>query len=210
VANIYQDIGDWPRAEQLYDQVLLDKLTTYTEAATRRRRTIGKFFTGSSDRSVDEDFRRIAEYKTGVDFPVSLAISRGWWQLARGHPEECLHLLEPYDFEDENESSAYNPHNAFELKLTQASALSVLGLNYRSQIRLVQLLARRYAQTRLRPAFTDHIAPKLLAPQLASIIKPLGSPMLTTPSLLAELDATAGTLLAVHGNNLSGRPTWVD
>lgn len=210
VANIYQDIGDWPRAEQLYNQVLQDKLTTFTEAATRRRRTIGQFFTGSSDRSVDEDFRRIAEYKTGIDFPVSLAISRGWWHLARGRPEECLRLLEPFDFEDETELSAYHPHNAFELKLTQASARNALGLSYRSQITLVELLARRCVQTRLRPVFTDQIAPKVLAPQLINIIKPLGSAMVVTPSLLAELDATAGALLAARGTDIAGRPTWVD
>jgi hypothetical protein len=196
VANLYQDLGGWPRAHQLYGRVLRSRPTNFTEAATRRRRAIGRLFSGSSDQ-VDDELRRIAEYKLSVDFQVSLAVARGWWRLARGRPEECLHMLEPVDFEDAAESAAYSPHNAFEVKLTQVSALDALGLSNRSQIQLVQQLAQRWPHTRLRPVFTDQIAPKILGPQFAHVIKPLGSGLLTTPSLVTELDATASALLAV-------------
>lgn len=199
IANLYQDIGSWARAEQLYDQVLRTRLPATTEAATLRRRTIGWLFTGSNDWQTGESFRRIAEYKTGVDFRVSVAIACGWWQLARGRPEECLQVLEPFDFDDEAEASGYSPHIAFELKLTQASALDSLGLNCRPQVELIRRLAGRLTETRLRPVFTNQIVPKVLAPQFATLVKPLTSTMVATPALLDELDATAGALLAARG-----------
>jgi hypothetical protein len=194
VANLYQDIGHWTRADQLYDLVLSARLTPRTEASALRRRTIGQFFTGSNDRLVGDSFRRIAEYKTGVDFRVSATSAHGWWHLSRGRPGECLQLLEPFDFEDVAEASSYSPHVALELKLTQASALDALGLSCRPQVNLVRQVAQRLPGTRLRPVFTDQIAPKILAPALASLITSLSSPMTATPALLVELDATTAAL----------------
>ncbi|HEU5473714.1 MAG TPA: toll/interleukin-1 receptor domain-containing protein [Actinophytocola sp.] len=199
VANLYQDIGCWARAERLYEHVLRARPTAITEAAVLRRRTIGQFFTGSDDRQIGESFRRIAEYKTGVEFRVSVAIAHGWWQLLRDRPEECLQLLEPFDFDDEVEASVYSPHIAFELKLTQASALDFLGLSCRPQLDLVRRLTGRWSRTGLRPVFTNQIAPTVLAPQAAALIEPLSSAMAPTTALFAELDATATALLAARG-----------
>lgn len=198
VASLYQDIGRWAQAEQLYDQLLRAPLTTATEAAALRRQTIGQFFTGPNDRQIGESFRRLAEYKAGVDFRVSVAVAHGWWHLARDRPEDCLQLLEPFDFDDEDEASAYSPHIAFELKLTQASALDALGLSCRPQVDLIRLLTTRLTGTRLRPVFTDQIGPMVIAPQFATLIKALSSTMLVTAALLAELDATATALLAAQ------------
>lgn len=199
VASLYQDVGRWAQAERLYDQVLRGQVAAFTEATALRRRAIGRFFTGPNDRQVGDTFRRLAEYKAGVDFRVSVAIAHGWWHLAFGRPEECLQLLEPFDFDDAAEASAYSPHIALELKLTQASALDSVGLSCRPQVELVRQLTGRRVRMRLRPAFTDHIAPKVLAPQFSTLIKPLSSTMTATTALLAELDATSAALLAARG-----------
>ena len=83
---------------------------------------------------MEHDFRRVGDYETNADLAVSLAISQGWWHLARGRPEQCLRQLEPFNFDD---GAPYSPHNAVEFKLTQASALIALGLRCGSQLRFV-------------------------------------------------------------------------
>ena len=154
---------------------------------------------------MDRDFRSIVGYKTNADLSVSLAISQGWWQLARGHPERCLRELEPFDFDEEAPIPApmYSPHNAIEFKLTQASALAALGLSCGSQVRFV----RQHAQVRLRPVFTDFVAPRVLGARFDDVVEQLRDGQEFAPAML---DSTAAALLATRGTNLTGRPIWVD
>ena len=207
VANLYQDVGDWAKAERLYDEVLLIKPAPFIQIATLRRRTVGRLFTGATHAEMDRDFRRVGDYETNADMSVSLAISQGWWHLARDRPEQCLSQLDPFDFEAE-EPPSYSLHNAIELKLTQASALTALGLSCGAQVRFVA--SRAQGKAHLRPVFTEYIAPLMLARRLENVIEPIRSRMMSTPALPTALDATAAVLLAARGTTVSGRPIWVD
>jgi hypothetical protein len=206
VANLCQDVGAWARAEELYDQVLASKPAPFIQIATLRRRAVGRIFLGATAETMARDFRRVGDYETNADLAVSLAISQGWWHLSCARPEHCLRQLEPFDFDEEAScvAASYSPHNAIELKLTQASALIALGLSGGSQIRFVAGRARGTAH--LRPVFTEYIAPLLLSPRLAAVVEPLGAPMTPSPTL----DATADALLAARGTTVAGRPIWVD
>jgi hypothetical protein len=206
LANLYQDVGAWARAEELYDQVLASKPAPFIQIATLRRRAVGRIFRNTDATATERDFRRVGDYETNADLAVSLAISQGWWHLARARPEHCLRQLEPFDFDEEAScvAASYSPHNAIELKLTQASALIALGLSGSSQIRFVASRARGTAH--LRPVFTEYVAPLLLSAHLADAVAPLAAPMRPTPSL----DTTADALLAAGGTTVAGRPIWVD
>lgn len=200
VANLYQDLGKWAAAEDLYEQVLAHSPAPFMQVAAIRRRAVGRIFRGASYQAMERDFRRVGDYETNADLAASLAISQGWWHLAHGRPEQCLHLLEPFD----DDEAVHSPHNAIELKLTQASALLALGLTCGAQLRFVKERARGTAH--LRPVFTDYIAPLILSRQLAGVVESLAVPM-STP---AGLDATADALLAARGTTVAGRPIWVD
>lgn len=201
VASLYQDIGKWAWAEELYEQVLANHPAPFIQVAAIRRRAIGRIFRGATASQMERDFRRVGDYETSADLAVSLAVSQGWWHLAQARPEQCLRLLERFDFDDE---AAYSPHNALELKLTQASALIALGLPYVAQLRFVK--ERAQASTYLRPVFTAYIAPLLLACELRDLVESLASPS----AVDVELDTTAEALLAARGTTVASRPIWVD
>jgi tetratricopeptide (TPR) repeat protein len=201
VANLYQDLGKWAKAEELYDQVLGAKPAPFVQVAAIRRRAVGRIFRGATYQAMERDFRRVGDYETTADLGVSLAVSQGWWHLAHGRPEQCLRLLEPFDFDEE---AAYSPHSAVELKLTQASALLALGLSCGAQVRFVR--ERGGGKGHLRPVFTDYVAPLLLARQLREVVEGLAAPAVATPAL----DDTADALLAARGTTVAGRPIWVD
>lgn len=200
VANLYQDLGKWGAAEDLYDQVLAHKPAPFLQVAAIRRRAVGRIFRGATYQVMERDFRRVGDYETSPDLAVSLAISQAWWHLAHARPEQALRLLEPFD-EDE---AVHSPHNAVELKLTQASALVALGLGAAAQLRFVEERARGTAH--LRPVFTEYVAPLILSRQLADAVTSLAGPVVTP----ADLDATADALLAARGTTVAGRPIWVD
>lgn len=200
VANLYQDLGKWSAAEDLYDQVLATNPAPFMQVATIRRRAVGRIFRGATHQAMERDFRRVGDYETNADLAVSLAISQGWWHLAHARPEQCLRLLEPFD----DDEAVHSPHNAIELKLTQASALIALGLNCGAHLRFVKERARGTAH--LRPVFTEYVAPLILSRRLADAVESLAVPM-TTPT---GLDATADALLAARGTTVASRPIWVD
>jgi hypothetical protein len=168
--------------------------------AAIRRRAVGRIFRGATYEAMERDFRRVGDYETNSDLAVSLAISQGWWHLAHARPEQCLRLLEPFD----DDEAVHSPHNAIELRLTQASALIALGLGCGAQLRFVKERARGTAH--LRPVFTEYIAPLILSRQLADVVESLAVPMISPPAL----DATADALLAARGTTVAGRPIWVD
>lgn len=200
VANLYQDLGKWAAAEELYDQVLAHKPAPFMQVAAIRRRTVGRLFRGATYQAMERDFRRVGDYETSADLAVSLAISQGWWHLAHARPEQCLSLLEPFD----DDEAVHSPHNAIELKLTQASALLALGLGCGAQLRFVKERARGTAH--LRPVFTEYIAPLILSRRLADAVESHAGPVVAP----AGLDATADALLAARGTTVAGRPIWVD
>jgi hypothetical protein len=200
VANLYQDGGEWARAEELYDEVLASRPVAFVQIATIRRRAVGRIFRGATQQTMERDFRRVGDYETNADLAVSLAISQGWWHLARGRPEQCLRQLEPFNFDDD---APYSPHNAVEFKLTQASALIALGLPCGSQLRFVTDQAK---PGQLRPVFTEYVAPLLLARQLREVVEAFAAPIAAS----SALDATAKALLAARGTTIAGRPIWVD
>lgn len=201
VANLYQDLGAWAKAEELYDQVLASKPAPFIQIATLRRRAVGRIFRGATRQAMERDFHRVGDYETNADLAVSLAISQCWWHLAHSRPEHCLRLLEPFNFDEE---AAYSPANAIEFKLTQAAALIALGLSCAPQLRFVA--ARASGTAHLRPMFTEYIAPYLLARQLAEVLEAHRAPMPPPPAL----DETADALLVAHGTTVAGRPIWVD
>ena len=205
IANLYQDVGDFALAEQLYDEVLAIRPAPSLQADALRRRAVGRLLGGATYESMDRDFRSIVEFRTSSDLSVSFAIARGWSHLAHDRPERCLQELMAFDFDEEARIPAptYSPHNAIEFKLTQASALAALGLNSGSQLRFV----RQHGQARLRPVFTDFVAPRVLGSRFGDVIDQLRDKPPATPALLAE---TAGAVLAARGMNVSGRPIWVD
>jgi tetratricopeptide (TPR) repeat protein len=200
VANLYQDLGKWAAAEELYDQVLAHTPAPFMQVAAIRRRAVGRIFRGATHQAMERDFRRVGDYETNADLAVSLAISQGWWHLAHGRPEQCLRLLEPFD----DDEAVHSPHNAVELRLTQASALLTLGLACGAQLRFVAERAR--GTSHLRPVFTENIAPLILSRQLAHVVAELAGPAVTP----AALDATADALLGARGTTVAGRPIWVD
>lgn len=198
VANLYQDTGDWAKAEELYDAVLAGHPSAAIRVAAVRRRAVGRIFLGPA---ADGDLLRAGGYKANTDLAVSLAVAQGWLHLANGRPEQCLRQLEPFNF-DEDGDGPYSPHNAVEFKLTQASALIALGLSCGSQLRFI----KRQSMA-LRPVFTEYIAPLLLARELREVVEPFASPIGGYPD---ELDATADALLATKVTPVAGRPVWVD
>jgi hypothetical protein len=200
VANLYQDLGKWAAAEDLYDQVLAHTPAPFMQVAAIRRRTVGRLFRGATYQAMERDFRRVGDYETSADLAVSLAISQGWWHLAHARPEQCLSLLEPFD----DDEAVHSPHNAIELKLTQASALLALGLGCGAQLRFVKERARGTAH--LRPVFTEYIAPLILSRRLADAVESHAGAVVAP----AGLDATADALLAARGTTVAGRPIWVD
>jgi hypothetical protein len=200
VANLYQDLGKWAAAEDLYDQVLAHKPAPFMQVAAIRRRAVGRIFRGATYQAMERDFRRVGDYETNADLALSLAISQGWWHLAHGRPKQCLRLLEPFD----DDEAVHSPHNAIELRLTQASALLTLGRACGAQLRFVKERARGTAH--LRPVFTEYIAPLILSRRLADVVESLAVPMAAP----AGLDATADALLAAQGTTVAGRPIWVD
>ncbi len=125
IANLYQDIGDWPRADRLYKIVLTEDLLPMSKAATLRRQIIGGFFKSVDSPGVARAFGEIDDLRTPVDFRLSVAIAKSWWLIETGEPGQALHYLEPFDFDEDSLTpiSDYSPHNSLELKLTQAAAL---------------------------------------------------------------------------------------
>jgi tetratricopeptide (TPR) repeat protein len=200
VANLYQDLGKWATAEELYDQVLAHKPAPFMQVAAIRRRAVGRIFRGATHQAMERDFRRVGDYETSADLAVSLAISQGWWHLAHARPEQALRLLEPFD----DDEAVHSPHNAIELKLTQASALIALGLGCGAQLRFVEERARGTAH--LRPVFTEYIAPLILSTRLADAVESHAGTVVAP----AGLDATADALLTARGTTVAGRPIWVD
>ncbi|MEA5362884.1 DUF4062 domain-containing protein [Amycolatopsis sp., V23-08] len=212
IANIYQDLGEWKRANDLYEIVLRDNLQTMSEAATLRRKVIGSFFERTDSQAVKGSFEIIDDLATPVDFRLSVAIARSWWDIERGDFGQALRHLNSFDFDEDSLeiASDYSPHNSLELKLTQAAALSNLQFDCTPQVDLVGRIVEAMSDIRLRPIFTDMIAPVILTPSLNRLISPLRSPMGTSTSLLNSLDAAAKKLINSPTGNLSGRPTWVD
>lgn len=204
VANLYQDLGRWPVAEELYDQVLATRPAPFMQIAAVRRRAVGRIFRGTGYLEMERDFHRVGDYATNADLAVSLALSQGWWHLAHARPEECLRLLTPFDFDEEADTAAYSPHNAVEFKLTMASALIALGLPHGAQVQFVEERARGNAH--LRPVFTEYVAPLLLARELRKTVESFAVPMAAPRGL----DATADALVAARGTTVAGRPIWVD
>ncbi|GAB1508540.1 toll/interleukin-1 receptor domain-containing protein [Actinophytocola sp. KF-1] len=200
VANLYQDLGKWVAAEELYDQVLAHKPAPFMQVAAIRRRAVGRIFRGATRQAMERDFRRVGDYETSADLAVALAISQAWWHLAHGRPDEALRLLEPFD----DDEAVHSPHNAVELKFTQASALIGLGLGCAAQMRFVKERARGTAH--LRPVFTEYVAPLILSRRLAEAVESHAGPVVAP----AGLDATADALLAAQGTTVAGRPIWVD
>jgi hypothetical protein len=205
IANLHQDHGDWVKADALYDAVLAAGPSPNLRAAVLRRRLVARIFDRGADDSMDRDRRSIVEYGTSVDQSVALAMTQGWWYLSRGRPERCLREIDPFDFGEEAPIPAptYSPHNAIEFKLTQAAALDALGLNCVSQVRFV----RQQAPARLRPAFTEYIAPSVLGPEFASVVRLFRDHVRAAPDLL---DTTADALRDTKGMPVSVRPIWVD
>jgi hypothetical protein len=212
VANLYQDIGDWERADDLYGEVLRCELAPMAKAAVVRRKIIGGYFRSGDGRSAVEAFREVEAMRTPLDFNLSVAIAKGWRAIEGDEPGQALRFLEPFDFTEDalGVASDFSPHNSLELKLTQASALSALGMNYESQAQVVSRIVQMMQDTRLRPVFTDRIAPVILTPHLNELITPLRSRMLATPALLRAMSETAKELLAAGTGPVIGRPTWVD
>jgi tetratricopeptide (TPR) repeat protein len=200
VGNLYQDLGKWAAAEDLYDQVLAHSPAPFIQVAAIRRRAVGRILRGATHQVVERDFRRVADYETSPDLAAALAISQAWYHLAHGRPERALRLLEPLD----DEEAVHSPHNAIELKLTQASALLTLGLGAGQQLRFVEERARGPAH--LRPVFTEYVAPLILSRQLADVVESLSAPAVTP----GGVDATVDALLAARGTTVAGRPIWVD
>jgi hypothetical protein len=120
--------------------------------------------------------------------------------------------LEPFDFDEDSLATAsdYSPHNSLELKLTQAAALSSLQLDYTPQAKIVERIVELMQDTRLRPVFTDRIAPVVLTPHLNQFITPLRSRMSATLSLLKALNEASRRLIDAFVGDEPGRPTWVD
>ena len=205
IANLYQDRGDWSKADGLYDAVLAASPSSTLSAAALRRRLVGRIFDRATHDSMDRLFRSIVGYRTNADQAVALAMARGWWYLSRGRPERCLRELDPFDFDEEAPIPAptYSPHNAIEFKLTQAAALDALGLTCVSQARFV----RQQAPARLRPVFTEHIAPAVLGPEFRSLVRMFRDEVGAASALL---DTTAAALLATKGMPVPVRPIWVD
>lgn len=202
VANLYQDAGRWARAHELYDEVLAAQPAPFIQIATLRRRAVGRIFLGAGRDVVERDFRRVADYETNADLSMSLANSQGWWHLAQARPEQCLQSLERFNVDDG--ASSYSPHNAIEFKLTQAAALLALGLSAAAQLRFVADHAQ--GTSHLRPAFTEYVAPLLLAGQLAEVVEPMSAP----PPPEQALDTTATALLNARPTTVATRPIWVD
>lgn len=204
-ANLHQDVGNWEKAEQLYDGVLDMRPASALQADALRRRALGRLLSGRNIESMDREFRSIVGYKTNADLSVSLAIAQGWWHLMEGRPERCLRELEPFDFEEEAPIPApmYSPHNTIEFKLTQAAALAALGLSCGPHLRFV----RQHEQARLRPVFTEFVAPRVLPREFDEVVEPLRDRQVIAVDLL---DEAAAAVLAVRGANVSGRPIWVD
>lgn len=212
LANLYQDMSDWKRADQLYELVLREDLLAMPRAATIRRRTIGGYFGPISRAEFSRAFDEVDSLRTPADFRLSVAIAKSWWFIQNDEPGLALQLMEPFDFDEDSlrEASDYSPHNSLELKLTQAAALSSLRLDSAAQARIINHIVKVMRNTRLRPIFTDHVAPVLLTPELQELIAPLRSPMLTTPALLMAMDEAARKLIDAPVRDLPGRPTWVD
>jgi transcriptional regulator with XRE-family HTH domain len=217
IANLYQDMGVWKEAEDLYGLILLSSpgLTPETEAATRRRRMIGRFLsTAPSERLFVKDVSHIADLNSNTDFLVSLRIAQGWWHIAKGRPQKCLSILGPFD-SDEVDSMGrnYSPHNIFELKLTLAAANKALRLDPTPKLDEVQRYTHILSNTRLRPIITDHIAPAVFGDELGELgraIAPLRSTFVATSSMRKWLDRVAKELLAARCTEPIGRSTWVD
>jgi hypothetical protein len=205
IANLYQDNGDWTKANELYDRIVELSPAPALRAAALRRLFIGRLFRYADHPSMDRNFRSIDELRTSADMAASVAICRGWSHLACGRPERCLRELGPFDFDEDAAIPAptYSPRTTLEFKLTQAAALAALGLSCGSQMRFV----RQQSHNRLRSYFTDHIAPLVLGPQFGDVVAPLRDRQVIAP---AALDATAAAVLVARGVNVSGRPIWVD
>jgi hypothetical protein len=205
IANLYQDGGNWDKAEQLYERVLALRTADAIRADVLRRRATGWLLGGTNIVSMDREFRSIVGYRTNADLSVSLAITQGWWHLLEARPERCLRELVPFDFEEEAPIPApmYSPHTLVEFKLVQAAALAALGLSCTPQVRFV----RQHARSRLRPVFTEFIAPRVLPRQFDEVVEPLRDRHALSTGLL---DETAAAVLAARAVNVSGRPIWVD
>lgn len=205
IANLYQDIGLWAKAEQLYERILTIGPPLSMHADVLRRRAVGRLLDGANHDSMDREFRSIVKYKANADLSVSLAIAQGWWHLLTGRPERCLRELAPFDFDEEAPIPApmYSPRTAIELKVIQAAAYAALGLSWGPQLTFV----RQHSRNRLRPVFTEYMAPLVLDGSFDEVLAPLRDRQVVLPGLLA---ATADAVLAVRGVNVSGRPIWVD
>ncbi|HEV7649969.1 MAG TPA: TIR domain-containing protein [Actinophytocola sp.] len=205
IANLYQDCGEWAKADELYDAVLAAAPSPALRAVAIRRRAVGGLFGRETHETMDRMFRSIVGYTTNADLAVALAIARGWWHLSRGRPEQCLQVVAPFDFDEQAPIPApmYSPHHVIEFKLTQAAALDALGLSCGSQLRFV----RQYGQARLRPVFTDFVAPRVFGPAFGSVVQQFRGEVSFAP---AVLDSTAAALLRTKGTAVPGRPIWVD
>jgi hypothetical protein len=205
IANLYQDCGCWAEAEELYDAVLTLVPALALRAAAVRRRAVGWLFERHEHEAVDRMFRSTVAFKTNADLSVALAIAQGWSHLTSGRPEQCLQVLEPLDFDEQAPVPApmYSPHRVIEFKLTQAAALDALGLSCGSQLRFV----RQHGQARLRPVFTEFVAPRVLGPRFSSVVHQFRGDTSIVPAML---DSTAAALLGTEGIAVSGRPIWVD
>jgi DNA-binding Xre family transcriptional regulator len=212
IANLYQDMGDWDSAKNLYDKILSSPgLKPETEAATLRRRMIGRYFIAApSERLLLRDISYIKDLNSDTDFRVSLAIAQGWWHIARDQPRKCLSILEPFDSDEDDSMQNYSPHNIFELKLTLAAASKALRLNPTPILDEVQKYAHTRSYTRLRPITTDHIASAVFGDELGRAIVPLSSTFVVTSSMLNWLKEVADALLTARCTEPTGRPTWVD
>jgi hypothetical protein len=205
IANLYQDIGLWAQAERLYERILTIGPPPSMHADVLRRRAAGRLLSGVNHDSMDREFRSIVKYKANADTSVSLAVVQGWWCLLTGRPERCLRELAPFDFDEEAPIPApmYSPRTAIELKLVQAAAYTALGLSCGPQLSFV----RQHSRNRLRPVFTEYMAPLVLDEGFDDVLAPLRDRQVVVPGLL---DATADSVLAARGVNVSGRPIWVD
>lgn len=205
VANLYQDQGYWAKAEVLYEAVLDGPPMPTLYAAVLRRRLVRQVVDRDAKYPMDRTFRSIVECGTSEDQSVAIAMTQGWWHLARGRPERCLQEINPFDFDEEAPIPAptYSPHNAIEFKLTQAAALDALGLDCLSQVRFV----REQVPARLRPVFTEYIAPRLLGPEFATVVRLFRDEPWAPPALL---DETADALRHADGTPVPVRPIWVD
>jgi len=205
LANLYQDIGNWTKADQLYERILTIGPPLSMHADVLRRRAVGRLLSGANHETMDREFRSIVRYKASADLSVSLAIAQGWWHLLAGRPGRCLRELAPFDFDEQAPIPApmYSPRSAIELKIIQAAAYTALGLGCGPQLAFV----RQHSRNRLRPVFTEYMAPLVLDPSFDEVLEPLRDRQVVLPRLL---DTTANAVLAARGANVSGRPIWVD